>query len=259
MKTKLILFLMVAALTVSAQTNFDVLVCADRSLTNAAIWDVTPAYLVIDYDGGITHEFITNLPADLQKKYHYDPVAATALLAAEKQRVLNGQLNKLKHDQYLASLRGTNQIIRIISFNQFGLCEISGESGGGGVGVVRQKVYIFGLPQSLKDFMIREDQLKIDVENAAANAIQKSRAADRADANAPVEAGGDPNYVAAAMAQRKAANNMALDAKDAAEDVATMKENLTEMESQETDATTITAYPTGQSYNTIPLWQCVTQ
>ena len=70
MKTKLALFLVFAALTLYAQTNFDVLACADRSLTNAVIWNVTPAYLVIDYDGGITHEFITNLPADLQKKYH---------------------------------------------------------------------------------------------------------------------------------------------------------------------------------------------
>ena len=242
----------IIGLEVFAQTNFDVLVCADRSLTNAVIWDSTPAYLVIDYDGGITHEAITNLPQSLQEKYHYDPAAAAALLAAEKQHALDVKLEKIKRAQYLASLRGTNQTIRIISFDQFSHCEIS-------VGGETRKVYVYGLPQSVKNFMTREDQLKIDIENSESYAIQKSRAAARADANAPVEAGGDPNYVASAMAQRTAANNMALDAKDAADDLAAMKDNLTEMQAQETEATTVTAYPTGQSYNTIPIWQCVSQ
>jgi hypothetical protein len=256
MKTKIILFAIIGfmAVEVSAQTNFDVLVCADRSLTNATIWQATPAYLVISYSDGLTHESITNLPPDLQQKYHYDPAAAAEQTARDRQHQIDIQTAFIKRQQYLASLRGTNQAVRIISFDQFNMCEIERSDG-----APRQKVYMYGLPQSVKDFMVREANLKNDIANAAVDAIQKSKAADRADANAPVEASGDANYVASAMAQRRSANNMALDAKDAADDLATMKNNLEEMQPQETAATTITAYQTGQSYNTIPIWQCVDQ
>jgi hypothetical protein len=251
MKAKIILFAIIGfmAVEVSAQTNFDILVCTDRSLTNAVIWSSTPAYLVIDYDGGITHEFITNLPTELQKKYHYDPAAAAAALAKEKQHALDIQAAKIKYQQYLASLRGSNQTIRIYSFDQFSLCEIGGESGGGGVSVSRQKVYLYGLPQRVKDFMVSEDQLKTDLET-----LQNT------PASTPPVTVNDPNDPDPGFTAQMIYNDRLSDAKtERLKKIDDMKENLTKLEAQEIEATTITAYPTGQSYNTIPIWRCVSQ
>src|ERR1035441_2146779 len=82
MIAKIALFLVGAALTVSAQTNFDVLVCKNASYTNATIIRATLAYLVVTHNDGIAKVALTNLPNSLQQKYKYDPDKATAALAA---------------------------------------------------------------------------------------------------------------------------------------------------------------------------------
>src|ERR1039458_8019186 len=82
MIAKIALFLVGAALTVPAQTNFDVLVCKNASYTNATIIRATLAYLVVTHNDGIAKVALTNLPSSLQQKYKYDPAKATAALAA---------------------------------------------------------------------------------------------------------------------------------------------------------------------------------
>jgi hypothetical protein len=88
MIAKIALFLVFAALTVSAQTNFDVLVCKDASYTNATIIRATPAYLVVSHNDGISKVALTNLPDSLQQKYPYDPEKIAAAAAAVNAAVL---------------------------------------------------------------------------------------------------------------------------------------------------------------------------
>ncbi len=72
----------------AAQTNFfPVLRCYDRTYTNATIVGVTPATALIDWDGGGESIPITNLPPELQSRYHYNPQEAQKYLdlqAAQK-------------------------------------------------------------------------------------------------------------------------------------------------------------------------------
>ena len=137
MIAKIALFLVVVTLTVSAQTNFDVLVCKNAGYTNATIIRTTPVYAVVTHNEGISKVALTNLPFSLQQHYHYDPTNAAAALAAEEKHRLNVIKAKAEQAKYLASLRGKNQVIRVTSvLDSFGQCQTS-------VG----QIYITGFPR----------------------------------------------------------------------------------------------------------------
>ena len=248
MKAKLILLLLSLASSLFAQTNFDVLSCADRDLTNATIIRSTPAYVVVQFDGGLVKEALTNLPPVLQEKYHYNPTNAAAALATEEAHRLKVIADKIAQQKYLASLRGSNELVQVIYIaDAFGQCKISGHG----------NVYMVGIPSSVNDYLSRYWQLKNGISDAAARAERMARAASRADANAPTAAGGDASYVDAAMAQRTTANNMIENANNAAADVEKMKSDLADMETGLVNSTTVIAYPTGLQYAGLSQWQCV--
>jgi hypothetical protein len=67
-----------------AQTNFfPVLHCKERNYTNVTIKGVTPTTVLLDWDGGGERISITNLPPELQNRYHYDPIEAKKHLDAQ--------------------------------------------------------------------------------------------------------------------------------------------------------------------------------
>src|ERR1017187_5869758 len=119
MIAKIALFLVGAALTVSAQTNFDVLVCKNASYTNATITRATPAYLVVMHNAGVEKVALTNLPDTLREKYPYDPDKAAAALAAEEKKQQDAIKAKEENAKSLAALREKDsaQTNRVWNFN----------------------------------------------------------------------------------------------------------------------------------------------
>ena len=120
MKTTLVLFLVVAGLTVFASTNdihLDVLLTGQGNFTNATIIRHNPAYAVVDYPGGSVKVADSNLPPDLQKQFAYSPSNAAAFIAAEKNKhdaaLQTEAAKRAAYNAYLASIRGTNQFITV--------------------------------------------------------------------------------------------------------------------------------------------------
>lgn len=68
--------------------------------TNAEVQSVSPTNLTVFFDGGGARIPFTNLPVYIQKKYHYDPVKATQLMAQESQRMA----------AFLSAQRETNRL-----------------------------------------------------------------------------------------------------------------------------------------------------
>jgi hypothetical protein len=76
MKSSVIFALLICQLAI-AQTNFfPLLRCKDRTYTNATIESVTPATVSVFWEGGGERIPITNLPPELQVRYHYNPQEA---------------------------------------------------------------------------------------------------------------------------------------------------------------------------------------
>ena len=140
-----------------------------------------------------------------------------------------------------------NQAIRILSvLDAYGLCKTS-------IG----QIYLMSVPASVGDYLVKYSQLKSGIPDAEANVEQKRRDAARADANAATGAAGDAYYVNSVMALRIQAENMHVDADNAASDLKKIKKQLAEMETGLIQNTTVMAYSTGKQYSGFPLWQCV--
>lgn len=234
-------------LTVSAQTNFDVLACRNASYTNATIIRATPAYVVVDFNGGVAKVAMTNLPLNLQHQLHYNPEAAAAALAAEEQRKVDELKAKAKQARYLASLRGTNQVIRVNAvLDLFGRCQTSAG-----------EIYLTGLPASASGYLAQYAQLKAAVAESQIQADNQTRAA-----NTALGDGGSPLAVWGAMKQslngkgRQTTRQIQM-ADEAAGNLSNLQARLAEMESGLAQRTTIIAYPTGLNYSGLPQWQFV--
>jgi hypothetical protein len=224
MKTKLALFLVVTTLRIFAQTNFDVLVCKNASYTNASIVRTKQAYVVVSYEDGYTRVAMTNLPDALQKQFGYDPDKAAAALAAEEKH----RLDVNAEQKNMASLRGTNRVIQVLAMlDDQDLCQTSAG-----------RVYLTGLPTSVREYVNRYNQLKVSVENLTEKIDKLKRIIIGYDESARADAITDSDL-----------------AKD---DLEKANSNLSEMESGLIKNTSIVAYPTGIKYEfTIPIWQYV--
>ncbi len=234
-----------------AQTNFEVLVTGQGTYTNAHFSTHSPAWVIVLHDHGAAKVWLTNLPPALQKQFGYSPEKMAEQLALEAKKKAQQQAADEARRKLLASLAGSVQSVRVISIvDDFGQCVITTSNG-------QQRVYMVGLPASSKNYLFQIAKLQSDLADSADTAKRLQRSAARADANAPVAASGDANYVAAAMNQRTAANNLALDAQNAAENVETMKERLQNLQAGLTEATTFYAYSTGLTDNGLPRWQAV--
>jgi len=235
------------AINATAQTNFDILICKNAIYTNATIIRETPAYVVVSYSGGLAKVAHTNLPDTLQKQFNFDPEKAQATLEAEAKNARDVQQKKVDYVNYLASLRGPNKVVRIKSLNPDGTCIISEEG----------TVLMGGIPPATANYFARISYLRNAIANQSGRAKQMARDAERADANAATYASGDASYVNSAMAQRQRANNMVVNANQAAEQVAEMKNELSELEADFSKYTGLVAYSTGLKNSGITIWQCV--
>jgi hypothetical protein len=83
MKNLILIFLIAAPSAFCQSNSYPVLICRNRTYTNATIDSVTPATVTVFWDGGGERVSMTNLPVEVQKQYHYDPVEAEKYLAAQ--------------------------------------------------------------------------------------------------------------------------------------------------------------------------------
>jgi len=87
---KAVAMLLFIAGLASAQTNdahFDILRTLDgQSFTNATITRTTAAFAIVDFDGGGLRIAFTNLSADIQKRFGFDPAKAQTELDVQARR-----------------------------------------------------------------------------------------------------------------------------------------------------------------------------
>jgi hypothetical protein len=221
-------------LNVSAQTNFAILICKNATYTNATIIRETPAYVVVSYSGGLAKVAHTNLPDALQKQFNFDPEKAQATLDAEAQHAKDVQRKKVEYANYLATLRGPNQTVRVKSFNSDGTVQIA--PGG--------RVILGNVPAVTINYFQRCNQLQNEINNLQ----NKTFSATFTSANT------FDDSVTSKWAVQDALN----DAKRARDrKVSILKEDLAELIQTGADFTTITAFSTGIENARTPVWQCV--
>jgi hypothetical protein len=254
MKTGVIIFLTWLALAVHAQTNdlhFEVLHTAVGDFTNADLNHITAATVHVSTDNGGKTIAITNLEPALQLRLGYSPerAAAEEKAAAAQKEIFRQQ--EIARQKLIASLRGPVQSVRLLDIlDGFGQCRIQTTNGS-------LTVYMMDLPASAKIFLTKYWQQKNYIDGETDRVKNLARAADRADANAPVGASGPADYVNAVMAQRTVANNMIENANNAAQDLSETKEKFEAMSLQLEQQTTFNAYFTGLLDNGIQRWQAV--
>ncbi len=224
---------------VSAQPDFGVLVCKNASYTNASIIRVTPAYVVVDYSGGVAEVALTNLPEKLQSQYPYDPVAAAQSLSDESNKIAARAESSLKtgaNRPNPASLVGTTQTVTVESVTDEKLpagliCTIANDTS-------ETVVLLAGLPPGVRHYVEQRSQL-IDqlnlLRNTPITAVQPNEGA-----------GSNPvDYEGAMFAAREARRAR----------ISALGKQLDILEAKPQKGMT-RAYPTGQSYNGMPVWQC---
>ena len=233
MKTKLALFFSLVTLTVWAQTNFDVLVCKNASYTNATIVGATSAYLLVSHDQGVAKVALTNLPYSLQQQYHYDPDKAAAALAAEEKHRLDDIKARAEQAKYIASLRGTNRVIRVKSvLDLFGLCQTS-------VG----QIDLTGLPSSVGNFFYQRAELQAALTNLKNTPAVGELVTGVYDSQESLNwAHADALHEAQKLRQEK---------------LNQLQDDLNSLNETEAQETTIIAFPTGTMYFGIPKWQSI--
>lgn len=242
--------------------HYDLLQTKQGDFEDCNIIRTNPAYVVVSHGGSLTRVAITNLPPLVAERIGYDPVKAARAEAAEAARAVQAKAEQAAIQKHLASLAGPVQTVRCLSVQDaYGLCTIQIlEWNTNTLSFVSKetcKVYMVGLPAAITEYFSAVNRLRSQVANDADDAAGLKRDAERADANAAVGAAGDAGYVNAVMAQRARANNMVLDAANAAENLAAEKMQLADLQSRAAAATTFSAFSTGLTDNGLPRWQAV--
>lgn len=247
--------------TVFASTNdihLDVLLTAQGNFTNATIIRHNPAYAIVfyPYGAGMVRLADSNLPPDLQKQFGYSPSNAAAFLESEKENAIQAAkayaAKQAAYRAYLASLAGTNRVILITSIDdetRIMQCAaiIDGRN---------KEIFIRNLPAAVKDFVNGYNQLRANILALGERVHSDARAADRADAFAPVGAAGDADFVNAAMAPRNRANQMILNANDEADNLTEMEANMDQMAKEVPEKTAVIAYPSSEFWGDQQVWVC---
>ena len=264
MKTIALLFAVLGCgLALQAQTNeapIAVLTAGSQTFTNARITHVTPAYVVVAYDGGIVQVPLSDLSPEYRAKYDYDPTNAATYLANQRQEQAQArarvQAQHAAYQRYVASLAGTNRPVRVLSISggaPYWTCSAETEAG-------TIDLNMKNLPDAVRDFIVQLNQRRGAVAAFEDRVDDYTRTARHAMAVAPsstlVYVGGnsvDPN---AANNQRAQANLMMNQAEDMQRQLDRMKADLAALEAQAVDKTTVLAYPTGQKYGQLEVWVC---
>jgi len=223
--------------------------------TNARISSVTPAYVVLLFDGGGKKFPLSDLPPHLQKRFNYDPSKAAQFSDQEEsrkqlaiERQAEAQDAAIKAQNALGEIQ-TVTIIKVIGGTPVKCLADTGDG--------EREIFINGLPAVVAFAFSRCDAGSQAVSAREAQVSTMRRNAERQDANAMTGAEGDPDYVAVIMSQRVQANNAALDAKDASEDLETMKANLAKLSREKEVASHIRAQPTGKIFGATRIWNFV--
>ena len=237
--------------------HFDVLVAGGRSYTNATIIRTTPAEAIVNFNQGIARVALSNLPVSYQEKFGYDPAEAARYLDGEKQLELKNRAAQAAalaaYQNAIAARRGTNRNVRIVQVvGNYGFMKCAAVIDG-----EQREIYVRNLPGSVGDYLAQVSRQKADIAAFQAKVDADAKAAERADALAPTGIIGDTDQASAAMTRRIQANQMALNVKNERDTLAQMQASLADLTSQSAVKTTIVAFPEGQNYGNLPIWNYV--
>ena len=113
---------------------------------------------------------------------------------------------------------------------------------------------IKNLPQEIGQYLAKVKQMRADYARFTDTVEQQDRDARLANATALTSAGGNATYVDAAMAERRTANIMMENARDAKVALLKYKASLTSWENAAEEQTTIFAVETSQIYGGVQVW-----
>jgi len=223
-----------------AQTNFfPILRCKDRTYTNATIENITPATVDLSWGTSGVRMSITNLPAKLQARYHYNARKAREYLA--QQASIKAAQQERDHEQAVETAAALNtlgppQNIRIVKSLLFpGSIQIEIEG-------VLSEASIPNLPPEILAFVTKLDLAQTNAANLKENAQRLRVEADRANGIAQAVGIYDSNYqtlITQANVEQSNAREAELKSADA-------QAELQKLQAQAKDRTTIVARPTGK-------------
>ena len=243
MKSIRILVALLIALPLGAQTNdlIPILTCGEQSFTNARISLASPAYATISHEGGISQIALSNLPAEYQSRYGYNPTNAAAFLAAQRQRERDAHQRFVAHENAAAAVAGpaeTLHIAAILDETTYGgipLCAVHHSGSHQGAGTILVK----SIPGPVSDFLHRYQKLKADINTVETTPVTATATG--------------PNRKAA----RRAANREVAQEKQAGKaQLKDLKAQLSDMEKLFKDNTVVRACPTGQNWSGYEIWVC---
>jgi hypothetical protein len=225
---------------VNAQTNFfPVLRCKDHTYTNATIDRVTPATVDVSWGtSGVTIS-ITNLPDNLQKRFHYNKRKAQQYLAAQAAEKAAQQDREKQDAAALAAAQNTlgpAQNVRILKTLLFpGSIQIEADG-------ILSEAMIPNLPPDILTFIARLAQAQADATSLKQNAQQLRSEANRLNGVAQALGVYDSNYQQASLQ----ANNAQDSASNAEQKSSQAEAELQKLQAEAKDRTTIVARPTGR-------------
>jgi len=223
-----------------AQTNiFPILRCKDRTYTNATIDRITPATVDVSWDTSVATLSITNLPDNLQKRYHYNKRKAQQYLAAQAAEKAAQQDRANQDAAAFAAAQNTlgpAQNVRIVKTLLFpGSLQIEAD------GILSEAI-IPNLPPDILTFIARLGQSQADAASLKQAAQQLRSEANRLTGVAQSLGVYDSNYQQASLQANDARNN----ASDAELKSAEAESQLQKLQAQAKDRITIIARPTGK-------------
>ncbi|MGA2748795.1 MAG: hypothetical protein ABSG59_08465 [Verrucomicrobiota bacterium] len=151
-----------AACSADTVDSFPVLTTLDgQSYTNAEITRVTVSYAIVLFDGGGKKIPLSQLPVELQKKYHFDPAAAAAAEQAEidkrlaEQRQAQAQLAEFFRSQGPTGDAVKVHVLKVLQPYQYQVSVAGAE----------QTITMNSMPQDVMDFIQRRDSLHNSITN----------------------------------------------------------------------------------------------
>jgi hypothetical protein len=239
MRLLLSIFVILSCQLATAQTNFfPILRCKDRTYTNATIDTITPATVVVSWEGNGVKVAITNLPDKLQIRYHYNQQKAQKYLDAQaSEKAEHQERGNQEAASYAATQNtlGPPQNIRIIKpllFPNSIQIEVEG---------VRSEACIPNLPPEILIFIQKYNQAKADATDLKQRAQRGRYDANSARGIAEAMFFYDSNYEEQNINANLAQNN----ASEAESNSTGADARLHKLENQARDRTTILARPTG--------------
>lgn len=206
---------------------FPLLICSNRTYTNATAWGSTPVAVTFTFDGGREVIPITNLSPKLQARFHYSPQKAQEYL--DKQAAIAVAKNTL----------GPAQTIRIVAMLPDGYFQIEAQN-------KFSEAYIHNLPSEILTCLNEINKAKTEISwRTAAGAGQGAQTVVGyiGPDSGLYGRNSEVNRNAAALGAQQTADAVAA-AKAAAIALEEWKKRRDTLLARFSDISTITAYPT---------------